>query len=136
MSVSKNRKVTLGIQARVILYHAKKEKGAYVKRWCFTLNNYTNQDVKFIRSNLDKTNANFAKVGKVGKDVGDSGTPHLRGFVHLKRRVRLATLKKILGVRVHAEVAKGTDLDNDKYCSKDGQIAVDIGQPSDQCSDR
>ena len=51
------------------------------------------------------------------------------------RQVRLPTLKKMLGDHVHAEVAKGTDLDNDKYCSKDSQIVVDIGQPSDQCSD-
>ena len=42
----------------------------------------------------------------------------------------------MLSDRVHAEVAKGTDLDNDEYCSKDSQIVVDTGQPSDQCSDR
>lgn len=68
MSVSKNRKVTLRIQARVILYRAKKakkEKGAYVKRWCFTLYNYTNQDVKFIRSNLDKTKSILPRLERM-----------------------------------------------------------------------
>ena len=69
MSVSKNRKVTRGIQARVILYHAKKQRErkeqVCVKRWCFTLSNYTNQDVKFIRSNLDKTKSILPRLERM-----------------------------------------------------------------------
>lgn len=100
-------------------------RGALAKRWCFTLNNYTEDECKRITERLTCENPVFAKVGK---EVGDNGTPHLQGFVHLARKVRLTGLKSLLGDRIHAEVSRGTDQQNDKYCSKGGSILVELGQ--------
>lgn len=95
------------------------------KRWCFTLNNYSDVEVTIIRTQL-QLSANFAVIGK---EVGDNGTPHLQGYCSLKQKVRLTGLKKILGPRVHAEVARGTDQQNLVYCTKSDTEAWQWGTP-------
>lgn len=59
----------------------------------------------------------------VGKEVSESGISHLQGFISLSKKLCLKQLKReYLGNRVHAEPAKGTDKDNQVYCSKDGDF--------------
>jgi hypothetical protein len=97
------------------------------KRWCFTLNNYTDEDLEWISKFIIPDNCVFAVVGQ---EIGESGTPHLQGFVNLKVKKRLSQLKELLGSRAHLEQAKGTDQDNDNYCTKDGKVYLRIGEPS------
>lgn len=80
------------------------------RSWCFTLNNYTEKDIQFLKD-LEKT------YMCVGKEVGESGTPHLQGYITFNRTYRLPQLKKLMP-RAHLEVAKSKDAMN--YCMKEG----------------
>lgn len=67
---------------------------------------------------------------------GANGTLHVQGYFEFNKRMTLAQVKAHLGERIHAEVAKGTQEENIKYCSKegdDGRIAgaevVTFGEP-------
>nr|WQH26039.1 MAG: replication-associated protein [Longfin eel circovirus] len=93
-----------------------------VRRVCFTLNNYTEEDLRFIQKN-------FKSVSKyliVGKEVGQNGTPHLQGFINLKKKTHFNSVKKLLP-RAHIDKAKGTDQHNKDYCSKQ-EVAFEHGE--------
>jgi hypothetical protein len=83
------------------------------KHWCFTLNNYTDEDVARLRA-LEETVAYIC----FGREVGESGTPHLQGFVSFTERKRLAQCTEILG-QCHVTVAR-TIKNAIEYCKKDG----------------
>lgn len=85
------------------------------KSWLFTINNYTERDIKWLES-LE------VNAMTVGKEVGENGTPHLQGFVTWKRTYRLGALKK-LHEKAHWEPAKACDAAN--YCRK-GEVIIDI----------
>ncbi|URG41760.1 replicase [tawny owl-associated circovirus] len=92
-------------------------RGSPAYRWCFTVNNWTEEEHGLILQTCES----LAKYLIIGKEVGAGGTPHLQGFVNLKKKLRRSTLKKLPGfTRAHVEVARGTDLENQKYCSKGG----------------
>ena len=98
-----------------------------IKKWCFTLNNYTQSEIDNIKLNLTLDRCYYVVVGKeVGKK---KNTPHLQGFVHLKVRKRMQGMKKLISERAHFETARGSDEDNKKYCTKDGDVLIEIGEP-------
>lgn len=88
------------------------------KNWCFTLNNYTDEDVLRL-NNLVSTN-NRVTYLIYGKEVAESGTPHLQGFVSLNQKTRMAMIKNILGGNPHLEVARNVNA-SIIYCKKDGE---------------
>nr|UVZ21334.2 replication-associated protein [Pigeon circovirus] len=98
---------------------------AAAKRWCFTLNNPTEEEIK----SLDTWLVSDFHYAIVGKEVGEQGTPHLQGFVHLKQKKRLTQLKQLFK-RAHWEKARGSDEDNEKYCSKEGNVLLTLGIPA------
>lgn len=62
-----------------------------------------------------------------GKEVGDSGTPHLQGYVYFKSQRSLKSMiKKLPGA--HVELRKGTHEQAREYCMKDGNV-VEFGEP-------
>lgn len=85
------------------------------KNWCFTLNNPTAAD----EAKLNDLVPDTVKYLIYQKEVGDNGTPHYQGYMQLKKTLRLAGVKKLLG-RAHWEKqALGATLDdNVHYCSK------------------
>ena len=93
---------------------AEKKRGSLCRNWCFTLNNYTDEEYE----NLLKCDYGYIIIGK---EKGKEGTPHLQGYVQLEKKQRLPALKKI-NPRAHWEAAKGSPEDNKKYCSKDGDF--------------
>lgn len=91
------------------------------KNWCFTVNNYSVLD--------DQTLQDMPyKYLIYGREVGDEGTPHLQGYVQLKKITRLTGMKK-LHPTAHWEVAKGTEEQNRTYCSKEGDFQ-EFGTPT------
>ena len=89
------------------------------KHWCFTINNYDASDEQRL-----KRLAVDGSVGYLvfGREVGDSGTPHLQGFVSFKGRKRLTQVKDKVGERAHLEVAMGSPSEAADYCMKDGDF--------------
>lgn len=67
-----------------------------------------------------------------GKEVGESGTPHLQGFMQLKTRLRITQLRK-LGMKCHMEVRskKSTPQEASDYCKKEGDY-VEYGMLQNQ----
>lgn len=82
---------------------------------CFTLNNYTEQDVLAINSLHDP---DFQYVC-YGKEVGESGTPHLQGYVYATNANTFSWFCARLP-RCHCEFAKGSPDQAISYCFKDG----------------
>jgi len=82
------------------------------KRWLFTLNNFTEEDLAW-RDSLQ----GISSYGIVGKEVGESGTPHLQGYVIWNGNKRLAGCKKE-HPGAHWELARGSSNQNRTYCSK------------------
>lgn len=91
------------------------------KHWCFTLNNYNAEDIQRIA----------VLEGEVlylvyGKEVGESGTPHLQGFVSFHDRLRRSAVVEKLG-QAHYTVARKIP-ESIAYCKKDGDF-VEFGIP-------
>lgn len=56
-------------------------------------------------------------------EVGDSGTPHLQGYVYLHKKKSLSAANKFFGLPMHVEVAKADSFCNLEYCTKEnGEI--------------
>lgn len=87
------------------------------KKWLFTLNNYSEDEVSSIVPILDK----HAEMGIIAYEgYQENKTPHLQGYFELKTKNRPIGLFK--NTRIHFEKAKGTKEDNVIYCSKEGRV--------------
>lgn len=106
------------VRARVILApcprHPETPKMGGNRAWCFTLNNYTEEEYKALQEVP-------CKYIIMGKEEGKEETPHLQGYVQFASQKRLGGLKDING-RAHWEAAKGNPQQNIDYCSKDGDF--------------
>lgn len=80
------------------------------RAWCFTLNNYSEDDVAHMHALKDD-----AQYICWAPEVGESGTPHLQGFLRFKSGKSLTAVKAIIGDRAHLEIARGTDKEARQY---------------------
>jgi hypothetical protein len=87
------------------------------KHWCFTLNNFSEEEHKQLTELGSHDNVQYLILGK---ETGESGTPHIQGFISLKKKKRFNWIKEAIGTRAHIEIAKGSPKQNRDYCSKDG----------------
>lgn len=92
-------------------------------QWCFTINNYSDVDLVTVKSFADSD----CRYMVYGLEVGASGTPHIQGYMQLKKKKRLSWLKKNFHSTAHLEQAKGSMAENKAYCSKEGQV-TEIGE--------
>ena len=83
------------------------------RRWCFTLNNYTEEE-EITLQELGCTHIVH------GKETGKNGTPHLQGFATFNTMRRLSAMKKI-NDRAHWEVASSISRINHEHCVKGSQ---------------
>jgi hypothetical protein len=101
------------------------KRDAPAKNWCFTFNNYSEDDYNKLLSS-DTFNINGSNGSKyiIGKEIGESGTPHLQGYIEFSDKLRLTQLKKMFDIRIHWEKCRGSRDDNLKYCSKEGNYTT------------
>lgn len=82
------------------------------RNWCFTLNNYTEKDYEEVLGQK-------CKYIVIGKEIGESGTAHLQGYVEYENGKTLSALKQI-DKRIHWEPRFGTQQQAADYCKKTG----------------
>lgn len=82
------------------------------RRYCFTINNYTDEDI-------DKLLDGYYKYIVFGFETGEKNTPHIQGYVYYHEAKSMKAVSKDLP-RAHLTIAKGTPQQNYDYCSKDG----------------
>ena len=95
--------------------------GKRVKALAFTANNYSDDDLTAL------TAAAWVKYGVAGKEIAPStGTPHLQGYVSLKKQTRGPKARKALQDlfknHCHIEDAKQSAKANRAYCMKSGDF--------------
>lgn len=88
------------------------------RRWCFTINNWT-------KAEYDLVIALECKYLIVAKEVGESGTPHLQGFIIFNKQYLRSTVSKWLP-RAFLTPAKGSDVSASGYCRKQSTPPEDI----------
>ncbi len=92
-----------------------KQRRKRARSWCFTLNNYTKEDV----NTMTQSRWNDLEIKKFvfQEEKGVNGTPHLQGVVMFKNPTGLAGLKKI-HEKIHWEICKNFHASK-SYCSKE-----------------
>jgi len=89
---------------------------ARLTRWCFTLNNPTEEEILNVKKLVSDVLVTYLIFGK--EHFNGIGTPHLQGYIELNTQLRLSRMKKLIP-RAHWEVAKGTGADNHTYVTKE-----------------
>jgi len=84
------------------------------KHWCFTINNPNDKE----KSGDLIIDYDYCILGN---EIGDDGTPHIQGYISMKKKYTLSNMKKIFP-RAHLEIKKGTPLQASDYCKKDGDF--------------
>ena len=109
-------------------------------RWCFTWNNYPEQAVEILQSLFHTESLRHLVIGQ--EVAPETGTPHLQGYLELKKKTTLAGIKKLLRIAssgfesispitpdsIHWEWARGTAAQNLTYCSKE-LLICNLGKP-------
>jgi hypothetical protein len=89
-----------------------KKTPSRLRRFVFTLNNWTEEELESIK--------NFeCKWMICAKETGESNTPHLQGACVIGKQLSFSTIKKYHGFkRAHIEPMNGSPSDSLRYCSK------------------
>lgn len=91
------------------------------KRWCFTLNNWTEEELVEMVDVFERYQLKYM----IGKEVGAEGTPHLQGYIRSDTVIRPMEKLK-LSNRIHWEKCRGTEDQNIEYCSKDCDVITNL----------
>lgn len=85
------------------------------RNWCFTINNYTEQELEQME-HLENCKMVF------GKEVGENGTPHLQGYIQFPTPRTLSGVKKLTSKRIHLEPSYKGQVANVRYCTKEQEV--------------
>lgn len=93
-------------------------------KFCFTLNNYTEDDILSLQNLV-------CEYIVFGREVAPTtGTPHLQGYVSFKSQATFDQLHKRAGLeRASFRVAKGDAKSNQVYCTKEDPDFFEKGVP-------
>lgn len=89
------------------------------KTWCFTWNNYTQENDEKLWTFIQKE-CEYAIYGY--ETAPNTGTKHIQGYLHFNTKKKLQTLKNQISPIPHWEGSKGTPEQNKTYCSKEGNF--------------
>jgi len=89
------------------------------KNWVFTLNNYTADEVEKLAEMYQHGRFQYIVFGY---EIGEEGTPHLQGYVQLKKKARMNQVKALISNRAHLEIQRGSVVQAVNYCKKDGDF--------------
>lgn len=84
--------------------------------WVFTWNNAGDDDDDYCQELINNDSIRYICYGR---EVGDSGTPHLQGYLYFNHPRTFTGVKKLLK-HCHIEIQKGTCDEAIQYCKKDG----------------
>ncbi|AJM89740.1 replication associated protein [Mosquito circovirus] len=82
---------------------------------CWTLNNYSEDEYQSL---IEFSEWRYIVIGR---EVGETGTPHLQGYGELKKRKKFAALKNLFP-RVHWEQRRASRDAAANYCKKEGRF--------------
>lgn len=95
-------------------------RGSCARHWCFTLNHFADDELADLASLCVETQPGHLRYLVVGREVGETGTPHLQGYLELKSKQFLTWLRDHVSSRAHFEPRRGTREEARDYCMKDG----------------
>lgn len=96
--------------------------------WCFTLNNYSDAELqRYSELTLLPGGPNYLLFGR---EVGESGTPHLQGYIEFPSKKGFGAVKALLGERVHLEKRRGSQQEATDYCRKSDPAPMEFGTPT------
>jgi len=103
-----------------------KKQGLQLKSWFFTYNNYTLTDIETIETKFKE----ICETYVFQQEKGAEGTPHLQGFIKLKKKMRWTEFG--LPKEIHWEKPR-SDANCEEYCCKeetrDGKVFTNIVPP-------
>lgn len=102
---------------------SEKKRPVPSKRWCFTLNNWVESDLETLELMFKDAECEYI----IGKEIGESGTPHLQGYIRAPTKIR--ALEKFKTKNVHWESCRGSHEENIRYCTKDGNYVGNVFVP-------
>jgi hypothetical protein len=95
------------------------------KNWCFTINNYTNEDELRVRNLQNNRDVLFLRAQQ---ECGANGTNHLQGMCCFNDRKKFSTTKNLIGHTAHIEPMFGTVQQAYDYCCKGvTELAIEFG---------
>lgn len=96
------------------------------KYWCFTLNNPTETEIQSVEAWPHLVDVTWMTYGR---ETGESGTPHLQGYIIFTVVKRFRTVKSYLGInRLHLERRLGSHEQARDYCWKEDQEPFTAGE--------
>lgn len=103
---------------------SKKKTVNALYKYDFVINNYTNVELCQLKEFLPE----ICKKALFGLEVGDSGTPHIQGYISLKKKKRITELTKYQCLSRASLRACRNEEALVEYCSKDN-IEFSLGFP-------
>jgi len=94
--------------------------------WVFTLNNFTDEEFNILSKEICLHCLDY----RVQEETGESGTPHLQGFIHCKKRLR--PMETFSCKRIHWEKARSPKHAREYCCKEDsatGKYILDSIEP-------
>lgn len=103
-----------------------KPKAPRSRSWCFTLNNYSENQITQLHTLFSNNEIEFI----FQEEIGEKKTPHLQGTFKMKFGKTFSAVKKMIGINeIHLEKCRSWE-QSIKYCSKqesrNGEIYTNI----------
>lgn len=95
------------------------------KRWIIVLNNWTEDNLVELVDSFQQAGMSYI----LGKEIAETGTPHLQGYVESETTFRPMEKFGTWKFKPHWEKCKGNQKQNLDYCSKDGDYVTNFKMP-------